>query len=357
MIRAITILFFIISLVFFYSVYISPEYFPYVGLLTLTNPLLLLINLFIFLGLILAKRRLALLPLIAIIAGWKYIGLTFQFNLPTNPTEGLSVLSYNVHLLDYHRASPDAALMNQNLVKWIKENNSDIKCLQEFYQDFTTPSKNNLKLLAIEENYFYSYQVIEGTFSKRSYGLAILSKYPIVNEGKVFENKRNNGVIFADIKIDRDTIRIYNAHLESMSIDKDNLTNLEGIKENYRETLRKLKNGQVIRASQMSILKEHMGNSPYPTIIVGDFNDVPYSYTYFSLRKNLENAFEKAGRGFGFTYNRVLFFLRIDNIFYDPSFEILDFKTYREVDYSDHYPISATFSKPLNFNQEYKAQE
>jgi endonuclease/exonuclease/phosphatase family metal-dependent hydrolase len=350
MVKLITVLFFIVSLTLFYSVYISPEFFPYVGLLTLTNPLLLLINVLIFLGLVLAKRKLAFLPLLAILAGWKYIGLTVQFNIPKETTNQLSIMSYNVHLFDYHRGSPDAALINRNLVKWIKENPSDIKCFQEFYQDYTTPSKNNLKLLAIEEGYDYSYQVIEGNVSKRSFGMAILSKYPVVNEGKVFENKRNNGVIFADIKIDRDTIRIYNAHLESMSIDKDNLTNLEGIKENYRETLRKLKNGQVTRASQMSILKEHMDNSPHPTIIVGDFNDVPYSYTYFSLRKNLANAFEKAGRGFGFTYNRVLFFLRIDNIFYDPSFEILEFKTHREVDYSDHYPISATFAKPLKLN-------
>jgi len=63
----------------------------------------------------------------------------------------------------------------------------------------------------------------------------------------------------------------------------------------------------------------------------------------------MRNAFEDAGKGFGFTYNKVLFFLRIDNIFYDPSLNIEHFKTHREVDYSDHYPVSATFSwqKPL----------
>ncbi|UJP63368.1 endonuclease/exonuclease/phosphatase family protein [Mongoliitalea daihaiensis] len=347
MIRFIVSLFFLVSLALFYSVYISPEYFPYIGLLTLTNPLLLCINAFIFISLVFAKRKLAILPFIALIAGWKYVGTTFQYNIPTPIEDRISVLSYNVHMFNYHHQKSSATLNSENLVKWIQDNPSDIKCFQEFYQDFTTPSKNHLKQLATEAGYEYSYQINEGNVKKRSYGMAILSKYPIVNDGKVFENRRNNGVIFADIKIDKDTIRVYNAHLESMSIDKDNLNNLEGIKENYRETLRKLKNGQVIRASQLDILKEHMDNCPYPTILVGDFNDVPYSYTYFFLRKNLDNAFEKAGRGFGFTYNRVLFFLRIDNIFFDPSFQISDFKTHREVDYSDHYPISATFEKPF----------
>jgi endonuclease/exonuclease/phosphatase (EEP) superfamily protein YafD len=82
----------------------------------------------------------------------------------------------------------------------------------------------------------------------------------------------------------------------------------------------------------------------FSNILVGDFNDVPYSYTYFTLRNIMDNGFEKAGKGFGFTYNKVLFFLRIDNIFYDQDLGILDFKTHSEVDYSDHYPVSAVFS-------------
>src|SRR5690606_3320508 len=108
---------------------------------------------------------------------------------------------------------------------------------------------------------------------------------------------------------------------------------------------RKLKNGIQMRASQVKILSEHIQNSPYPVILAGDFNDVPYSYTYFTLRSILRNAFEEAGRGFGFTYNQVLFFLRIDNIFFGEGLEAKVFKTHREVDYSDHYPISAVLKR------------
>lgn len=354
MVRFITSLFFIFSLALFYSVYISPAFFPYVGLITLTIPLLLVINAFLLISLLLSRRWLSILPLIALVLGWKFVGVTFQ--IPTQneviPESGLSVLSYNVALFSFRR-DKDTPANPQNVLKWLQDHEADIKCIQEFYQDYSTPSRNAIKILGTQTGYEHTYQIIEGNPRNKSYGMAIFSRYPIINEGRVFDTKRNNGVIFADIKVDKDTIRIYNAHLESMSIQSETLNNLDGIKENYRETLGKLKRGQVTRASQLGILEEHMKNSPYVNILVGDFNDVPYSYTYFTLRKFMENAFESAGRGFGFTYNKVLFFLRIDNIFYEKPLKALRFKTHKEVDYSDHYPISAMFDweKPLRKKQ------
>jgi len=349
MVRFITSFFFLVSLALFFSVYISPEFFPYIGVVTLTIPILLVINVFLFIALLLSKRKLLILPLIALIIGWKFIGVTIQFRTEGVQQEGLSVLSYNVHMFSYSKNGNDRSLVGQNLIKWLQENPADIKCYQEFYQDPTTPSRNTLKLLGTETGYHHSFQIIQGNPKRRSFGMAIFSKYPIVNEGVVLDSRSTNGIIFADVKVEKDTIRIYNAHLESMNIASEELNNLDGIKDNYKLTLRKLKRGQVARASQLDVLIEHMENSPYANILVGDFNDVPYSYTYFTLRRIMHNAFEKAGRGFGFTYNKVLFFLRIDNIFYDDLFEIKSFKTHQEVDYSDHYPISAVFTweKPL----------
>lgn len=80
--------------------------------------------------------------------------------------------------------------------------------------------------------YEYAYYSANGNEKKKSYGIAIFSKYPIINSGKVFDNKRNNGAMFADIKINQDTIRVYNTHLESMNIKAADLDNLDGIKIN-----------------------------------------------------------------------------------------------------------------------------
>jgi endonuclease/exonuclease/phosphatase family metal-dependent hydrolase len=347
MIRLFTGILFLVSLFLFLSVSISPEFFPNIGLISLFIFPIILANLFLFLLLILAKRKVAILPLAVLIIGWHFVGITFQ--LPKkddekNQESQLSVISYNLHMLSYPKPGEEIKESRENLIKWLKEEDSDIKCFQEFYQDFTTPSRNALKILGKDAGYNYSYQIINGNPKKISHGMVIFSKYPIVNEGRVFDTRRNNGVIFADIKVNKDTIRVYNAHLESMSINSEALSNIDGIKENYRITLRKLRNGQVTRASQLGVLKDHMKNSPHVNILVGDFNDVPYSYTYFEIRKQMHNAFEKAGRGFGFTYNKVLFFLRIDNIFFESPLKAHNFKTHREVDYSDHYPVSTSFS-------------
>lgn len=345
MVKTLTIFFFLVSLILFFSVYVSPEYFPFIGIMALTIPILLVINAFLLVFLILFKRKLFIVPLIALILGWKFVGVTFQVRPNQQIPEGLSVLSYNVHMFSYHRDREKEQSGPNNILKWIQNHPADIKCFQEFYQDPTTPSRNSIKFLGSETGFHHSYQIIQGNPRRATYGMAIFSRYPIVNEGVVLDSRSTNGIIFADIVVEKDTVRIYNAHLESMNIPSDQLNNLEGIKENYRQTLGKLKRGQAVRAGQLDILLTHMQNSPYPNILVGDFNDVPYSYTYFTLRNQMANAFEKAGRGFGFTYNKVLTFLRIDNIFYDEDLEIKYFKTHNEVDYSDHYPISAVFGR------------
>lgn len=341
MLRFFTAFFFLVSLALFFSVYVSPLYFPYVGLAALTIPLLLVINFMLLIGLVIGKRKLAILPLVALIIGWKFVGVTFQLPKNSPDKEGLSVLSYNVHMFSFSRDGHTPT--SQNIIQWLKDNTSDVKCFQEFYQDPTTPSKNSIKQLGTDAGYEYSYQIIQGNPKRATYGMAIFSRYPIVNDGVVLDSRSTNGIIFADIKVKKDTIRIYNVHLESMNIPSAELDNFEGIKENYRQTLGKLKRGQVSRASQLQTLFEHMSNSPHRNILVGDFNDVPYSYTYMSIRNIMDNAFEMAGSGFGFTYNKVLFFLRIDNIFHDKSITTKYFKTHSEVDYSDHYPISAVF--------------
>jgi len=342
--RLITFAVFSISIILFLSIRISPEVLPYTGLMPMLIPPFLVLNIILFIFFVIRGKRLLVIPLVALIIGFKFFGLTFQYNKPFENPEGVSVLSYNVRLFNYGLEQDEKKSLTKNSIQWVRDHNADIKCLQEFYVNYTIPTYNSIKQISDGGKYDYKYELMEGTANRNSYGLATFSKYPIINSGKVFQNNWTNGAIFTDIKIDKDTIRVYNTHLESMNIKADDLNNIDGIRENYRDTFSKLKSGTQIRAKQVKILKEHINSSPYPVIVAGDFNDVPYSYTYFTMKSILNNAFEEAGRGFGFTYNRVLFFLRIDQLFYDNTFTAKNFNTYKEVDYSDHYPISAIFN-------------
>jgi endonuclease/exonuclease/phosphatase family metal-dependent hydrolase len=333
---------FLISLIVFSSVFISPEVFAYAGLLPFLIPVILLGNIFLFAVLALAWRRSAFFPLLALAIGYKFILISFQLNTRNEAAEGLKVLTYNAHGFFYKAEGSD--LLDPNVFTWLADHPADIKVFQEFYQDFTTENRNALKIIGKGGEFEHSYHVVDGNEKRRSYGMIIFSRYPIVNEGIVFSNKNNNGAIFADIQIGGDTIRVYNTHLESMAIEAESLDNYDKAKLVYRQTLGKLHRGSLARAQQLSILYEHLSNSPHPVILMGDFNEIPYSYAYFKTSEKLVNAFEKAGRGFEFTYNRVLFFLRIDHIFADPSLKPVHFNTHREVDYSDHYPVTATFT-------------
>jgi hypothetical protein len=66
--------------------------------------------------------------------------------------------------------------------------------------------------------------------------------------------------------------------------------------------IRKLKLAFPARVAQAEQILEHAANAPYPTIICGDFNDSPMSYTYNLFNKKYTDAFRNAAYGLGWTY-------------------------------------------------------
>ena len=129
-----------------------------------------------------------------------------------------------------------------------------------------------------------------------------------------------------------------------MAINEENVLNTDRLARSYKDTGYRLRKGFVSRAIQIKGLVNNIKECKYKIILCGDLNELPYSYPYFSLRGQLHNAFEKAGNGFGFTYNGKLFFLRIDNQFFSKNLEINNFMTHRNIDYSDHFPLTASYS-------------
>lgn len=234
------------------------------------------------------------------------------------------------------------------MIAWVRENDADIKCFQEYYHSDSSEMFATLDILSEEGEYeyYFSSQNIHPENSK--VGIVIFSRFPIVNSGEVLFKKGSlNRAAFADIAIAGDTIRFINVHLQSMNLTPHNpLTSktLSGTKKNLRTIYEKFEKGLLDRSFQAEIILEMIQQSPYKVILVGDLNQTPYSFVYNSFKELLDNAFEKAGNGFGFTYGgETLFFLRIDNQFFDPTLTAIDFQTYNEVDYSDHYPIEASY--------------
>jgi endonuclease/exonuclease/phosphatase (EEP) superfamily protein YafD len=83
-----------------------------------------------------------------------------------------------------------------------------------------------------------------------------------------------------------------------------------------------------------------LGDSPYPVLFCGDLNDVPNSYTYFTVRGDMQDAFLKKGFGIGRTFSAISPTLRIDYIFADDNFKIIQFNRLVK-HYSDHFMLVA----------------
>ena len=98
------------------------------------------------------------------------------------------------------------------------------------------------------------------------------------------------------------------------------------------------------RAQQARRVMEHVITSPYPTIVCGDFNDTPLSYTYHQFNKLLIDSYRNTSTGIGATYVGKVPAGRIDYIFHSKELNSAQFKI-QEVAYSDHRAISSKIFK------------
>lgn len=331
------------------SPHISPESLWIAGFMSLAIPFLLLVNLGMLIYFLFRFNGFLLLHLSLLVLGYEYVNSSFSINTNEKQIpeeEIISVLNYNVRVFNTYAYLQNKNDPGKSMVKWLADDDADIKCLQEFYNDNESDVFNTVEQLSSSEYY----SLVSPAFVNRigaQFGLAIFSRFPIINSGDITYDQANNyqHALFADIDTGTDTLRVYNVHLQSMSIDPNKIDDFERAGETYLDIARKLKFGFVERARQVDNLIQHISESPYPVIVCGDFNDVPYSYTYQSFKDHLSNAFEEAGNGLGFSYNGKLFFLRIDNQFYSDYLRAIQFKTHRDIPFSDHFPVKTVYTR------------
>ncbi|WP_142783734.1 endonuclease/exonuclease/phosphatase family protein [Changchengzhania lutea] len=306
---------------------LPPKTFSVLSVLNLGISFLVLVNaLFLLYWLAKLKKQL-LLSLIILIIGYLSFGSVYKFSASkhVDHPDNIKVMNYNVRLFDLYEWLPDPNTETK-IVDFIKKSAPDMLCIQEYH-----PHKN------VDFSFFkYKFEMLSGY--KMKYGQAIFSQYPIINSGSIDFPDTDNNAIFADIVKGKDTVRLYNVHLESMKID----TNVESLKQEKSERLFKRVGGAFkMQQLQSELFVMHKESSPYKIIISGDFNNTDFSYVYRKIKGDLIDTFKDAGNGFGRTYDFRFLPVRIDFILVDDAFDVNGFKTF-DVHYSDHYPIMAT---------------
>ncbi|MCK7591776.1 endonuclease/exonuclease/phosphatase family protein [Subsaxibacter sp. CAU 1640] len=303
--------------------YFEPKKFAFLSVLSLTVPFLILLNiLFVVYWLLKVKKQL-LLSLIVILIGYKYITSLYKFSSSKNvdDSENISIMNYNVRLFNVFKWIPNEGIDKQ-IVEFINDKQPDILSIQEYRRDDD-----------ISFSGYHKFEEIAGDKVKN--GQAILSKFPIVNSGSIEFPESYNNAIFIDVVKGKDTIRVYNVHLQSMKID----ANADAlVKETSENLFKSVSKTFTMQQFQTELFLMHKKQCKYKMIICGDFNNTAYSYVYKEIKGDLQDAFVEAGNGFGRTFDFKFFPVRIDFILVDEAFEINSFKTF-DVSLSDHYPI------------------
>ena len=288
---------------------------------------------FLIYWLVLRRFHWAIMPLVTLLCCIPYIGTVYQFGSLDEKADakpGIKIASYNVAMF----GRETSGFMAQDILSEMKKQKVDIICFQE-YNDFAGDKKNS-------DSYkeYYPYMAVgKGD-------MVIYSRYPIVKTEAIKFEMTNNSAMWAEIKYNDNTYRIYNAHLEttginsalhraakqqSRGIDVQNNALMDALYGSYTV-------GMIARSGQANQLAMNMRECEVPIIVCGDFNDVPYSYVYNTMLGDKIDGFKECGSGFMTTFRGGKKYVRIDYIFHSKEMEGITYYK-KELSYSDHYPV------------------
>jgi endonuclease/exonuclease/phosphatase family metal-dependent hydrolase len=350
----------IVALILSYlATHIAPSTFGYLALFGLAYPFILLANLLFISYWLLKKRKNALFSAIAILIGINHFTDFFQisFTDDINPARStIKVLTYNVHLFDLYNAKSGTVTRDKIYDVLVREK-ADVICFQEFFDSEKKgyfPTRDTI--VKFLPNKYIHERYTHALSGQQFFGVAMFSKYPIIKRGHVpFSSDANNFCIYADIVKGKDTLRIYNAHLQSIRFKPEDYALVDGNKNKEeldkggKRIARRLKDAFVKRQEQVERIAESIETSPYEVIMCGDFNDPPVSYTYGKLTDILEDSFLECGNGIGNTYIGVFPSFRIDYIMHTKGLDAVAYNTIPEK-LSDHHAITSTFVKKEKTN-------
>ncbi len=299
-------------------------------LLILFTPILCFINLIFFAFWFFQLKWPALISILFFLVNLDSWQLIYQIKPNAISTsKGLNIMSFNVRSFNRFRWLENKKVP-ESIEKFIQKNSPDIICFQEFDNELT-PDFDQFK-----------FKIFKPYKNRGRVGSCIVSKYPLINgKGIVFENSLNGGMQ-SDLIWNRDTLRIYNIHFESLKINSNDTIFSS---EYSKQILNKLRKVFTLQKNQMFKFRKLIHKNKFPEIICTDLNNNAFSDIYNFISKGRFDAFLEKGSGFGSTYRFPFFPLRIDYIFTSKNIKVLDFKTY-DVDLSDHKPILAKLKWP-----------
>ena len=258
-----------------------------------------------------------------------------QYGEPSYDRSSIKILTFNVrYFYDDSRASTI-----DSVVRMVQRLNPDIVCFQEYAIDNALRNKIAARMKG--------YNSAGERLDNRPAMMECFSKYRIVDARQIDSLSGSARAMCVDLLINDDTVRVYNAHLQTTSVspnDNEYISHGQFIADSTRERrfvqiASGLRTNNELRAGQAERLHDDIASSPYPVVLCGDFNDVPVSYATRTASKGLDDTFSRQGHMYAHTFRGFFNTLRIDYIFVSPDFETLSYEVLPTGDTSDHYPV------------------
>ncbi len=346
--------------------FLHPARWWFISLLGIVFPFLLLgVFCFFIFWLFFSSRKWALISLLTLLIGWKDIHALLGFHIGAafkneKAAGSIRILTWNVHEWDEF-SSPKSNLDHwEKMTEFLKEQNADIMCFQEFFECHNARIlPDNIEYICKELNYPYYYFSQDYHHYSWVYetGVIIFSRFPIKDTLQVKFRKESNirateSLIAADLDINGKPLRIFTTHLQSVLFHNRDYHNIDIIRNAddsmlmaSKSIIKKLRKAYGFRGEQADLVRSAIDSCQVPHIICGDFNDLPGSYTYSTIRGNMQDAFTSKGFGIGRTYVNLSPTLRIDYILCSPETQVLQCLNFKPP-YSDHHPVIADIRLP-----------
>lgn len=341
----------IVLLLSAFSDFVSPYkciIFPYLGLFF---PFILLGNILIVLfWMIVQKWKVVGVNLLVFLICWSAIHTYFPINSKAKelPEGCIKILSYNVMRFEYvKKDSPESP---NEILQYIKEQNADIVCVQEYGEATKNTHLTREQVLSALKDYPHHYiKELKFPYEDERFGLAVFSKFPILSIKKIPYESRYNGSFLAELDINGKRVTLINNHLESNKLSQEERNDYYRLTQDMdsqslnsftKMMYKRLTPAYKLRADQAKLISNEIKETKNPYIVVcGDFNDTPISYAHHKIKGNLKDAFVESGSGLGITYNKYRFLFRIDYILHSKNIKSYNCSV-GSLKNSDHYPVS-----------------
>ncbi len=261
------------------------------------------------------------------------------------------LLTYNIHYMNYS-GEMSASHVRDSICSFLTNSGADVICLQE-----APPLAMWGKQMTNDGAWAELTRAYPHIIGTNTGGQIILSKLEVHAADDVTdalrETERKGAIMAADIVCGGDTVRILNCHLASIALSDKQIEAVNSGAEMDEERVSalhkahdKLTKAFKTREKEAETLTRALAASARETIVCGDFNDTPISYTYHTLtcgERPMNDARRPRRVGLARTYRGQLPPLRIDYVLTSRGIKTCDYAEH-DLPTSDHKAVSISFA-------------